>query len=86
MAKVAFLKCVKCGEKYSPRDVECYCPRCGPEGTLDVLYDYSQIKSSFTKERLKTADEYSLWRYIDLLPVECKTGYFKYAGRLDAPV
>lgn len=72
MANVAFLKCVKCGEKYSPSDVEYYCPRCGPEGTLDVLYDYSQIKSSFTKERLDATDENSLWRYIDLLPVECK--------------
>lgn len=72
MANVAFLKCVKCGEKYSPSDVEYYCPRCGPEGTLDVLYDYNQIKSSFTKERLNATDENSLWRYIDLLPVECK--------------
>lgn len=72
MANVVFLKCVKCGEKYSPSDVEYYCPRCGPEGTLDVLYDYSQIKSSFTKERLDATDENSLWRYIDLLPVECK--------------
>ena len=72
MAKVEFLKCVKCGKQYSPNDVEYYCPRCGPEGTLDVLYDYSQIKSRFTKERLNATDEYSLWRYIDLLPVECK--------------
>jgi threonine synthase len=72
MAKVEFLKCVKCGKKYSPSDVEYYCPSCGPVGTLDVLYDYSQMKSVFTKERLNAIDEYSLWRYIDLLPVELK--------------
>lgn len=72
MAKVEFLKCVKCGQKYSPKDVEYYCPSCGPEGTLDVLYDYNQIKSVFTKENLKAKAEYSLWRYNDLLPVECK--------------
>ena len=72
MAKVEFLKCVKCGQKYSPSDVEYYCPSCGPEGTLDVLYDYSHIKSIFTKGHLNAKDEYSLWRYIDLLPVECK--------------
>jgi threonine synthase len=72
MAKVEFLKCVKCGKEYSPSDVEYYCPSCGPEGTLDVLYDYNQIRSVFTKERLNANDECSLWRYIDLLPVECK--------------
>ena len=72
MAKVTFLKCVKCGRQYSPCDVEYYCPSCGPVGTLDVLYDYTYIKSVFTKEGLKANDEYSLWRYIDLLPVECK--------------
>ncbi|MDF2591681.1 MAG: L-threonine synthase [Clostridia bacterium] len=72
MAKVEFLKCVRCGQTYSIDDVEYYCPRCGPEGTLDVMYDYSRIKQLFTKESLKTKDEYSLWRYIDLLPIERK--------------
>ncbi|MDF2890958.1 MAG: L-threonine synthase [Clostridia bacterium] len=72
MAKVEFLRCVKCGREYSPKEVEYCCPSCGPEGTLDVLYDYSQIKLKFTKEAFIADDEYSLWRYINLLPVERK--------------
>lgn len=72
MAKVEFLRCVKCGKEYSPSEVEYCCPICGPEGTLDVLYDYSQIKHLFTRERLEASKELSLWRYIDLLPVDCK--------------
>jgi threonine synthase len=72
MAKVELLRCVKCGREYSPNEVEYCCLSCGPEGTLDVLYDYSQIKLKFTKEALIADDEYSLWRYINLLPVERK--------------
>jgi threonine synthase len=72
MAKVEFLRCVKCGNLFSADEVEYNCPTCGPEGTLDVLYDYSQIKSKFTRESLKSKEEYSLWRYIDLLPVSSK--------------
>jgi len=72
MAKVEFLRCVKCGKEYCPTEAEYYCPLCGPEGTLDVLYDYSQIKPVFTKERLKAQNESSLWRYLDLLPVDSK--------------
>lgn len=70
MAKVKSLRCVKCGKLYSPNEVEYCCPCCGIEGTLDVLYDYSEIKLKFTKESLDNNVERSLWRYIDLLPVE----------------
>ncbi|MDF2840903.1 MAG: threonine synthase, partial [Clostridia bacterium] len=72
MAKVEFLRCVKCGRRFAADAVEYFCPSCGPEGTLDVLYDYNQIKPQFTKESLKSKEELSLWRYIDLLPVRCK--------------
>lgn len=70
MAKVESLQCVKCGRKYTAEEVEYCCPQCGPEGTLDVLYDYSYIKTVFTRESLQECKEYSLWRYMDILPVE----------------
>jgi threonine synthase len=72
MAKVESLRCVKCGKSYMPEEVEYYCTTCGPEGTLDVLYDYSEIKTSFDKEALLASKDYSLWRYIELLPVSKK--------------
>lgn len=70
MAEVQMLKCVKCGKEYSPTDVMYYCPDCGLEGTLDVIYNYHKVESVFTKESLESNPEKSLWRYIDLLPVD----------------
>lgn len=70
MAEVQMLKCVKCGKEYSPTDVMYYCPDCGLEGTLDVIYNYHKAGSVFTKESLESNPEKSLWRYIDLLPVD----------------
>jgi threonine synthase len=72
MNRVKLLKCVKCGREYSPAEVDYYCPICGPEGTLDVLYDYASIKPRFTKQALRSSSDYSLWRYTDLLPIEEK--------------
>lgn len=72
MNRVKLLKCVKCGREFSPSEVDYYCPTCGPEGTLDVLYDYVSIKPRFTRQALKSKNDYSLWRYTDLLPIEEK--------------
>lgn len=72
MNRVKLLKCIKCGKEYAPSEVDYYCPTCGPEGTLDVLYDYASIKPRFTKQALRYNDDFSLWRYSDLLPIEEK--------------
>lgn len=70
MAKVEHLKCVKCGKEYSAGEVEYYCPSCGVEGTLDVIYDYQAMKPAMTRESFSDKNENSLWRYKDLLPVD----------------
>jgi threonine synthase len=70
MPKVEYLKCVKCGREYSPGDIMYYCPSCGTEGTLDVIYDYRPIRDRLTLESLRKSREFSLWRYIDILPLE----------------
>lgn len=70
MAEVKYLKCVKCGREYSPIDVMYCCPTCGTQGTLDVIYDYENLRSKITRDTLKENTEYSLWRYIDILPVD----------------
>lgn len=72
MAKVKYLKCVKCGREYDPADVMYYCPHCKEEGTLDVLYDYDIIDGKLLKESLGKSTDYSLWRYIDVLPVSSR--------------
>ncbi|TDT63659.1 threonine synthase [Fonticella tunisiensis] len=70
MAKVKYLQCVKCGKTYSPHEVMYYCPICGIEGTLYVIYEYEKLKDKFTRQALGKNREYSLWRYLDILPVE----------------
>lgn len=64
------LKCSTCGSEYSTGQIEYTCPRCGPlYGTLDVIYDYREIGRKLSKEYLKNNCNFSLWRYLPLLPV-----------------
>ena len=67
--KLAY-RCTICNKKY-PVDKELYtCPECGETGILDIEYDYKKIAEVFTKAKLSSSKEYSLWRYLPLLPVE----------------
>lgn len=69
MGKVKNLKCVKCGREYSAEGMMYYCPSCGVEGTLDVIYDYQSLKPWMTRDTISSKDDLSLWRYKRILPV-----------------
>jgi threonine synthase len=60
-------RCSLCGRSYSPDEVSYTCPTDG--GNLDVLLDYQQIKSHFSPQDIFTSTEFSLWRYLPILPV-----------------
>lgn len=64
---VTELICLVCGAKFPPRDIQT-CPRCGPEGILDIRYDYDAAARAITFETLaaRPADQ---WRYRELIPV-----------------
>ncbi len=64
---VTALTCVRCGKRYR-RGLDGPCPRCGPEGVLDVEYDLARVRRSLTRRAL-AARTRSLWRYWELLPV-----------------
>src|SRR5579863_2023782 len=67
---VTGFECVHCGRRYSPEEVEYYCPDCGyHEGILDVLYDYDAARSELNAEALTNNRELAMWRYLPLLPV-----------------
>ena len=68
MEHVLGLKCTICGEEYSPGEVEYVCPKHGDDGILDVVYDYDYVRRHFTQ--LASEDDYSIWRYLSLLPVD----------------
>jgi len=65
-------RCTICHQTF-PADRELYtCVSCGEKGILDIEYDYEKIKAVFTKEYLLNSKDYSIWRYLPLLPVEEK--------------
>jgi hypothetical protein len=48
MSYVKKLKCLLCGTEYDSNEVKYNCPKCGDEGVLEVIYDYSRIKMNLT--------------------------------------
>lgn len=69
MAHAKQLKCVLCGRTYAEGEVDYTCPHCGLDGTLDVLYDYDEIKKHFKKEDLQKNRDFTHWRYREIMPV-----------------
>lgn len=61
------LVCLKCGRRYR-RGLDAPCPRCGPEGILDVEFDLARARRRLTRRTL-AARPRSMWRYRELLPV-----------------
>ncbi len=70
MSNVKSLTCMICGKEYSENEVKYTCPHCGPEGILEINYDYNAISKSFDKSILSRSSEYSMWRYLPVLPIK----------------
>jgi len=70
MDHVLGLRCLLCGERYAPGEVDYVCPRHGVDGVLDVLYDYERIAARFSPGNPVRSAEVGMWRYRPLLPVE----------------
>ncbi|MGE5123912.1 MAG: threonine synthase [Acidobacteriaceae bacterium] len=60
-------QCSICGSEYSREEVIYTCPK--DNGNLNVVLDYTTITKTSTPESIKLSKEYSLWRYLPLLPV-----------------
>ena len=67
MKHVSSLRCVVCGERYSPDEVDYACPKHPDVGNLDVEYDYDVIRKGLDLEGESRRD---MWRYKPLLPIE----------------
>ncbi|MDR1301274.1 MAG: hypothetical protein LBK43_02245, partial [Treponema sp.] len=63
--------CIDCGAEYEAGDHTYTCSKCG--GVLEICYDYRYIKSQLTREKLQNRKEYSLWRYLELLPIAAES-------------
>jgi threonine synthase len=60
-------QCSLCGRSYSPDEVTYTCPV--DRGNLDVVLYYHEINRNFSPQSIFSLREFSLWRYLSLLPV-----------------
>lgn len=67
MDKFVGYRCSLCNTEYLPGQVTYTCPKDG--GNLDVLLDYEGIRSKYQPEDIVSRTDFSLWRYLPLLPV-----------------
>ena len=69
MENILSLKCLICGKQYPPEEIDYVCPDHGDDGVLDVQYDYDFIGRQISRENLRQADDFTIWRYKPMLPV-----------------
>ena len=67
---VDHLECLRCGRTYR-RGLDGPCPKCGPDGVLEIVFDVRAAGRSMTRRALKTRAR-DIWRYRELLPVSAK--------------
>jgi threonine synthase len=68
MKNVKAAVCIKCGAEFEAGRETYTCAKCG--GVLEIVYDYDYIKTRFNREKLAARADYSMWRYLEFLPVE----------------
>jgi threonine synthase len=66
MAKMKSLVCRECGKEYPTKAIH-VCELCF--GPLEVKYNYDEIKKGISRRKIEDGPR-SMWRYMDLLPVE----------------
>jgi threonine synthase len=66
MKKMKALVCRECGKEYPTQAIH-VCEMCF--GPLEVKYNYDEIKASISRRKIENGPQ-SMWRYLDLLPIE----------------
>ena len=74
--KIKGLICRECGKEYPPVSLH-VCDMCF--GPLEVQYNYKAIKSHISRKTIEAGPK-SLWRYINLLPIQSEPTVGLYAG------
>ena len=71
--KFLHYSCSLCRAKYSSEDVIYTCPKDG--GNLDIILDYEAIKNRTKQVSFLDHPEASMWRYLNLLPIDDPGAY-----------
>ncbi len=69
MAEILELRCAVCGRRFGADELEYTCPVCGEVGTLDIVYDYAELRARLDRDAFSANRLTNCWRYADLLPV-----------------
>lgn len=70
MNHVLNLRSLISGRTFRPDQIDYVDPEFGPDGIVDVTYDYDAIGRDISRESLRRNGDYSIWRYKPLLPIE----------------
>jgi threonine synthase len=65
--KIKGYRCIKCDREYGVDEIHYVCTQCG--GNLQVALNYQRIRKSADRSELERNTDFSIWRYVDLLPV-----------------
>jgi len=68
MRNVKGALCIKCGAQFEAEGEIYTCTKCG--GILEIEYNYDHIKTQISREKFAADKNFSMWRYLDFLPVE----------------
>ena len=68
MRNVKGALCVQCGAEFEAGKETYTCTKCG--GILEIVYDYDYIKTLVSREKFSAVKDFSMWRYLDFLPIE----------------
>lgn len=71
MKNILGFKCLSCGKEFSLSEILYTCTACG--ANVDVVYNYIALRKEFKKEHLAQNKNYSMWRYLPLLPLHPET-------------
>lgn len=69
MADVKELRCVIGGCRFALDEVSYTCPEHGALGTLDILYDYADLRARIDRDAISASPRADCWRYKALLPL-----------------
>ncbi|TFH03000.1 MAG: threonine synthase [Calditrichales bacterium] len=64
------ITCVNCGKEFTSEQMHYTCDKCGDiAGTLEITYNYDQIKPVLTQAQLEQNRLQNIFRYLPLLPI-----------------
>ena len=69
MKRILGYRCTICGREYPYGPELMTCPACGEKGILDIVFDYTEVKKSLSRESLAADRDNSMWRYRALMPI-----------------